>query len=53
MEYARDGDVIVVHTLDRLGHTVRDGAHPSLYRSVLGAAWGRQDTFRPALLRCR
>lgn len=24
MEYARDGDVIVVHTLDRLGRTVRD-----------------------------
>jgi DNA invertase Pin-like site-specific DNA recombinase len=23
-EYARDGDVIVVHTLDRLGRTVRD-----------------------------
>ncbi len=22
--YARDGDVIVVHTLDRLGRTVRD-----------------------------
>ncbi|MBO0596278.1 recombinase family protein [Nesterenkonia sp. E16_7] len=24
LEYARDGDVIVVHTLDRLGRTVRD-----------------------------
>jgi len=24
IEYARDGDVIVVHTLDRLGRTVRD-----------------------------
>jgi len=24
IEYAREGDVIVVHTLDRLGHTVRD-----------------------------
>src|SRR5699024_12169832 len=24
LEHARDGDVIVVHTLDRLGHTVRD-----------------------------
>jgi len=24
VEYARDGDVIVVHTLDRLGRTVRD-----------------------------
>lgn len=24
MEYARDGDVIVVHTLDRLGRTVRN-----------------------------
>lgn len=24
MEYAREGDVIVVHTLDRLGRTVRD-----------------------------
>ncbi|MDN5586699.1 MAG: recombinase family protein [Brevibacterium sp.] len=24
MDYARDGDVIVVHTLDRLGRTVRD-----------------------------
>src|SRR5699024_8644406 len=24
MEYACDGDVIVVHTLDRLGRTVRD-----------------------------
>jgi DNA invertase Pin-like site-specific DNA recombinase len=24
MEYARDGDIIVVHTLDRLGRTVRD-----------------------------
>ncbi len=24
MEYARQGDVIVVHTLDRLGRTVRD-----------------------------
>lgn len=23
-EYAREGDVIVVHTLDRLGRTVRD-----------------------------
>jgi DNA invertase Pin-like site-specific DNA recombinase len=24
LDYARDGDVIVVHTLDRLGRTVRD-----------------------------
>jgi DNA invertase Pin-like site-specific DNA recombinase len=24
IEYARDGDVIVIHTLDRLGRTVRD-----------------------------
>src|SRR5665647_1930451 len=24
LEYAREGDVIVVHTLDRLGRTVRD-----------------------------
>ena len=24
VEYAREGDVIVVHTLDRLGRTVRD-----------------------------
>jgi len=24
LEYARNGDVIVVHTLDRLGRTVRD-----------------------------
>lgn len=24
LEYARDGDVIAVHTLDRLGRTVRD-----------------------------
>lgn len=24
LEYARDGDIIVVHTLDRLGRTVRD-----------------------------
>jgi len=24
LDYARHGDVIVVHTLDRLGHTVRD-----------------------------
>ncbi|MDQ6807230.1 MAG: recombinase family protein, partial [Actinomycetota bacterium] len=24
IDYARDGDVIVVHTLDRLGRTVRD-----------------------------
>lgn len=24
LEYARDGDEIVVHTLDRLGRTVRD-----------------------------
>ena len=24
LQYARDGDVIVVHTLDRLGRTVRD-----------------------------
>jgi DNA invertase Pin-like site-specific DNA recombinase len=24
LAYARDGDVIVVHTLDRLGRTVRD-----------------------------
>jgi DNA invertase Pin-like site-specific DNA recombinase len=23
LDYARDGDVIVVHTLDRLGRTVR------------------------------
>lgn len=25
--YARDGDVMVVHTLDRLGRTVRDTLH--------------------------
>jgi len=24
LEYAREGDVIVLHTLDRLGRTVRD-----------------------------
>ena len=27
LEYARNGDVIVVHTLDRLGRTVRDTLH--------------------------
>ena len=27
LDYARSGDVIVVHTLDRLGRTVRDTLH--------------------------
>ncbi|WP_258558123.1 recombinase family protein [Rhodococcus sp. AG1013] len=29
LDYARDGDVIVVHTLDRLGRNVRDTLNSS------------------------
>lgn len=42
LDYARSGDVIVVHTLDRLGRTVRDTLnliHDLAERGVGSATW--------------
>jgi len=54
LEYARHGDVIVVHTLDRLGRTVRDTLnliHDLAGRGVGVRTWPtRSESTRPTLM---